>query len=301
MKYLFVLMFAFAGAYLVTVLYDNRVAKRTDNIDAVLNGLQAEKQRFRWLRFDLKWAIVAGVLGFLILPKTGSLILVIIVGLCVYIALLMVSANPNETKIEDVEAILVFAETVFPLLGSSLSLNSVLDQSSVALSPKLRSDWEEVRKYADQNGLRQSQIMHLFAIMENSSEIDLIMSIMAITFDLGSESIDDKIGQTVIDILNGALSGLQQAQRDRQELMLGGKIISMIGVGLLELIMYTTSSLVPGAWNTSLAAVVIVLVSLMTIGAAAIFRRLARPRASIRLVDPEYVMRNLRQKNRAGV
>ncbi|WP_276972097.1 hypothetical protein [Ferrimicrobium acidiphilum] len=294
MQYVFLLILAASGGYLAMSVYDNIVSKRQETSDAVLSGLTKERNHVKWLRFSRTWFVVAAVIGALIFPPTGSLFLSVFVGIAIYVSLMLVTANATTARIEDIEAVLVFAQTVFPLLSSPLSRGAVLDQASVALTPRLRRDLEEVRKYGSQNALTQSQVMHLFAVMEDSAEIDIIMAVMAITFDIGSESLDEDIGNTVVEILNGALDGLTQVQKDRQELLLAGKMIVIGGIGMLEFLMYALGGLVGDPWRSLLGEIIIVLVSLLVLGASAIFKRLSRSRVALRLIDGEYVLRKIR-------
>lgn len=298
MKYVFLLIFALAGAYLVMSIYDNAVSKRDDPTNTVLNSLAKERGQSKWLHFSRTGAIIAVILGALIIPDTGSLLLGIFVGATVYLSWLLVTANATTARMGDIEAVLIFAQTVFPLLSSPLSRGAVLDQASVALTPRLRHDFEEARKYGEQNFLTQAQVMRLFAVMEDSAEIDIIMAIMAITFDIGSESLDASVGETVVDILNGALDGLNNVQQDRQELMLAGKMIAVGGIAMLEFLMYALNGLVGNAWHSGLGEVVIVVVSLILLGASALFKRMSRARTSLRLIDGEYVSRQIRQSAR---
>lgn len=296
MQYLFVLLIAVAGAYIVTTLYTNKIAVKRDDTDAVLRGLLKEKARKQRLSFSPKLLIPAIILGLGALIPTGNLIIALAVGIIAYVSGGFVSLGSTKSKAEDIEAVLVFAQTVFPLLSSPLSRGAILDQSSVVLTPQLRKDLEEVRQYGSHNSLSQAQIMHLFAAMEDSSDIDLIMAILAISFDIGTTSVDSSVGESVISILNESLDSLMRVIQDRQELLLAGKIIVYGGLGMLDVLMIALGGMAPGVWSSGLGDTFVILSALIVLGASTLFKVLAKPRTALRLIDSEYVKRNIQNQ-----
>lgn len=304
MQYIFILIIAVAGAYIVTTLYTNNVASKRDNTDAVLQGLLKEKGVKSRLAFSWKLLIPAIILGFGAFLPTGSLIIGVIVGAITYVSGGFVNLGSTKARAADIEAILVFAQTVFPLLASPLSRGAILDQSSVVLTPQLKKDLEEVRQYGSHNSLTQAQMMHLFAAMEDSSEIDLIMAILAISFDIGTTSIDRSVGESVVSILNESLDGLLRVIQDRQELLLAGKIIVYGGLGMLDIIMIALGGMAPGVWSSALGDTFVIISAVIVFGASLLFKTLAKPRTTLRLIDSEYVRRNIQQSQQnqeAGV
>jgi hypothetical protein len=303
-QYLFILIIAAAGAYIVTTLYTNNVAAKRDDTDAVLRGLLKEKGGKSHLAFSWKLLIPAVLFGVGAFVPTGNLIIGLIVGVITYVSGGFVNLGSTKARAADIEAILVFAQTVFPLLASPLSRGAILDQSSVVLTPQLKKDLEEVRQYGSHNSLTQAQIMHLFAAMEDSSEIDLIMAILAISFDIGTTSIDRSVGESVVSILNESLDGLLRVIQDRQELLLAGKIIVYGGLGMLDIIMIALGGMAPGVWSSALGDAFVIVSALIVFGASSVFKVLAKPRTTLRLIDSEYVRRNIQQSQQnqeAGV
>lgn len=299
MQYLFILLIAASGAYIVMSLYANRMDAKIEDTDAVLHGLLREGGSKSPFRFSSTLLIVSAVLAIGAFIPSGSLIIALVVGAITYVSATFVSMGAANNRADDIEAMLVFAQTVFPLMSSPLARGAILDQASSVLTPKLRKDLEEVRQYGSHNSLTQAQIMHLFAAMENSSEIDLIMAIMAISFDIGTTSLDASVGDSVVSILNESLDGLMRVIQDRQELLLAGKIIVYGGIGMLDVVMIGMEGMVPGVWHTGLGQVFTVISALVVLGAATMFRTLAKPRTTLRLIDANYVNRNIQQAQEA--
>jgi len=300
MQYLFILLIAVSGAYIAMSLYSNRMDSKIEDTDAVLHGLLREGGVKSPFNFSSKTLIISLVFAAGAFIPTGSLIIAVIIGVITYISVSFVSLGAANSRAEDIEAMLVFAQTVFPLMSSPLARGAILDQASSVLTPKLRKDLEEVRQYGSLNSLTQAQTMHLFAAMENSSEIDLIMTIMAISFDIGTTSLDTSVGDSVVSILNESLDGLMRVIQDRQELLLAGKIIVYGGLGMLDVVMIGMEGMVPGVWHTVFGQVFTVLSALIVLGAATVFRTLAKPRTTLRLIDANYVNRNIQQAQEAS-
>lgn len=292
-----IVLVAVGAGYALSVSWPVRTAyKPTD----ALIGLRKSSGKKTGLHIKPITFVTAAVYAAGVLVFTGNLYTTIVVLVGSWLSFNLAASDSMSTRIDDLRSVLTFAETIFPMLRSQLSRTSVLEQASISLPPKMRQLLEESVEYCATNKLSQRSALHLFAALEGSPEIDLIMGVTGIAFDVGNESIGGQLAETVTQTFKVSIDSLSKTVADRSELTLTGKMAAYVGFGVIVFLMMVTASSFPTAWTGVVGDVSVTAASALLVAASLTMKMVARPRSQPRLIDSDVVLRDLESRSKGG-
>jgi len=291
MVYVGVILIALGAAYAISsMVVGHYVAK--EEAQYSITAPNSKKPSIRLM--PTKTGVIAGVVTFgVVLVAMQSLPIAFIFGVAIAIALTL-SKDQARAKIAQLQAVIVYAQTVFPLLTSSMSNTVVAERASVALPPPMRAVMTESIQQANTRNLSMREAMLMFASKMQNQEIDVVMSVVASSFSASSEGFKRSSGDVVVKIFQQSLEQIASTVRSRQGVMTAGKMVTFGAPALLVFMnVLFKGGFTPIASDEILAAVVI---AIMVVGSAAGSAMLSRPLSNKRLIEDTVLEQQIRAK-----
>jgi hypothetical protein len=222
-----------------------------------------------------------------------SLVVGIIFGVAVGVALIL-SADKTRAKVTDIQAVITYAQTVFPLLTSAMSNTSVAERASVALPPKMRAEMANALQEANTSNLSMRDAMLLFAAKVQSQEVDVVMAVVAASFSASSEGFRRSSGEVVVKLFQQALEQISATIRARQDVVLAGKLVIFGAPGIYLLLESLVGSSIPA--SSSLLLFSALAVGVIVIASAFLSSIVGKPIETHRLIEDAILEKQLLAK-----
>jgi hypothetical protein len=288
--YLFIVLIALGGAWIASTVIVGRVAAQpTEKL-----SFAKSKTRTK-IDFFNKTALIGGaatVLAFVLI--VGLLQEGILFGVAVYIGTLLLARSANKAKLQDLQDILSFAQTVFPLLTSEMGNSNVATNAAVALPPAKQESLLQAIKDAENSKLSVREAVLLFASREGSKEIDVIMAIVASAFGTSGVGFSRSTGDVAVNIFRRSINQIADVVKQQSGLFTSAKIM-LYGIPVIYIFFAHIESGLPGvsAGGSVLGAISTYAGAALVIIDAALSRILLRPKTSIRLIEPDVLERQI--------
>jgi hypothetical protein len=289
--YVGVILVAVGLAYVISSLVAGHYASKED----AQYRLTAPKAKSKASKLSFSKISIAGgiLIAVIVFSFTHSLINGIIFGVGVTIALAL-NNDQAKDKLIEIQAVITYAQTVFPLLTSTMANTVVAERAAVALPPKMRALMIESIQDANTRNLSMREAMLMFAAKQQSQEIDVVMSVVAASFSANSEGFRRSSGDVVVKVFQKSLEEIASTVNSRHEVLLAGKLITF-GIPALFVFMNTmfAGHFAPPAIDYTLAAAGM---SLIVVASAVLSAILSRPLSSKRLIENDVLEEQIRAK-----
>jgi len=293
MLYVFILIIAVGIAWIASIIATGVTASKSKS-----KTVHTKENKKPFKPFT-KRALLFGVLFFVLFTFViHSLFEGIMYGVATYFASLMVEDIGLGDKLSELQAVLGYAQTVFPLLGSNLSNGVVSQQASISLPTEMRGRLQQARNDVDDGNEKDALL--LFAAREGSKEIDIIASIVSSAFGTDGTKFNRESGEVAISIFTRSIDMISKTMASQRDAVSTARFLVFM-LPAVSLFLGLFGVIGGGASNPLTASSPLTLIgpvmgAIILVISSIMARKMLKPRVEVRLIEPEVVFARLESR-----